>query len=305
MLTVVEGLHHVTSLSADAQRNNNFFTQVLGLRRVKKTVNFDAPEVYHLYYADRLGSPGTVMTYFPFPGMQTGRRGTGEIGVSAFSIPSGSADFWTARLGASVQIDDLYFGTRRIVFDGPDGDQLALIETASDAREPWQVDDIPPEAALRGFHSVSMRLVDIGAMAELLSFLGYKEAEREGNTTRFQTKGNGANGIDLEHLPDLAGAQQGAGSVHHVAFAVKDRAAQLETRRALLDAGYGVTPVIDRDYFWAIYFRAPGGVLFEIATNEPGFGRDEPIAELGQSLKLPTQHADLRDHLEEVLPPIA
>ncbi len=308
MLNQIKGLHHMTSLAADARENNAFFTQVLGLRRVKKTVNFDAPDVYHLYYGDEVGTPGSVMTYFPFPHMTRGKHGTGEIGETVFSVPQGSLDYWADRL-ATFQVDDLareeVFGEARLRFKNPDGEGFALAEIADDARTPWTGNGVTADHAIRGFHSAGMRLRDTGAMAELLGFMGYQKVDQKDNVTRYAVEdGTGANTIDLHNLPAAPAAQQGAGSVHHIAFAVEDRAAQLEVRKALMDTGYQVTPVIDRDYFWAIYFRTPGGVLFEVATNEPGFDRDEDTAHLGEALKLPTQHEHLRAALEKRLQPL-
>jgi glyoxalase family protein len=307
MLTQIKGLHHVTSLASGAQANNAFFTGALGLRRVKKTVNFDAPDVYHLYYGDEVGTPGSVMTYFPFPNAAPGQRGVGEVSRTAFSVPRGSLDHWANRLaahGATNIAADQYFGAPRLQFTGPDRDDFALIE-AEDARSPWTGGGVDADHALRGFHSAAMRLADSGATAEVLRFMGYEADETDGAMTRFQLPGgNGADSIDLEVIPDAAAARQGAGSVHHIAFAVENRAAQLQVRKALLDTGHQVTPVIDRDYFWAIYFRTPGGVLFEIATNEPGFDVDEDTSNLGEALKLPDQHAHLRARLEAQLDPI-
>ncbi|MEM0947813.1 MAG: VOC family protein [Pseudomonadota bacterium] len=303
----IKGLHHVTSLASGAATNNRFFTGALGLRRVKKTVNFDNPEVYHLYYGDAAGTPGTVMTYFPFPHAARGAHGTGEVGRTTFAVPTGSIDAWQKRF-AELGIGGLQmvqpFGAPTLTFDGPDGEGFALMEVEDD-RTPWTTSGIPEDMAIRGFHSASLRLKDSGATAELLRFMGYENIGSDGNVTRFAIEdGNGANVIDIETLPDAPDAVQGAGSVHHLAFAVKNRARQLEVREALADAGYQVTPVIDRDYFWAIYFRAPGGVLFEVATNEPGFGRDEDTKQLGTTLKLPAQHQHLRERLERTLEPI-
>ncbi len=308
MLNQIKGLHHVTSLASSARENNAFFTNVLGLRRVKKTVNFDAPDVYHLYYGDADGTPGTVMTYFPFPHAARGRPGTGEVGTTAFAIPKGSAKVWAERLG-TFEVEDLAtdtrFGEVRVTFKGPDGDGFALVETGDDDRAPWTGNGVDADMAIRGFHSAEMRLRDAGASAELLRFMGYEEVDSDGDHTRFAVPGgNGADVIDIETLPGVQHAGQGAGSVHHIAFAVENRARQLEVREALLDTGYQVTPVIDRDYFWAIYFRTPGGVLFEVATNEPGFDRDEDSAHLGEALKLPSQHEHLRTTLERHLEPI-
>lgn len=308
MLSQIKGLHHVTSMAADARQNNDFFTHKLGLRRVKKTVNFDAPDVYHLYYADEFGTPGSVMTYFPFPNIGKGRQGVGEVGTTVFSVPEGALSYWQrhfAQQGVTGVIPEEKFGEKRLTFSGPDGDGFALVEDKDDSRNPWDKGGVPGDEAIRGFHSVSMRLRDGGATEELLRFMGYEEVDRAGNLARMALNtGNGAEIIDIETLPTAPFAGLGAGSVHHVAFAVEDRAAQLEVRKALMDTGYQVTPVIDRDYFWAIYFRTPGGVLFEVATNEPGFDRDEDTAHLGEALKLPMQHQHLRSHLEKHLQPL-
>ena len=307
MINQIKGLHHVTSLASSASKNNAFFTDALGLRRVKKTVNFDAPDVYHLYYGDEVGSPGSVMTYFPFQNAARGRRGTGEVGTTSFAVPHGTLAEWAKRLttfGVKDQRTDTRFGENRLLFEGPDGDAFALVET-DDARAPWTGNGVSEDIAIRGFHSADMRLKDAGASAEVLKFMGYEEIDRADNITRFAVPGgNEANILDIETLPTTDVAGQGAGSVHHIAFAVENRARQLEVREALMDTGYQVTPVIDRDYFWAIYFRTPGGVLFEVATNEPGFDVDEDTAHLGEALKLPSQHAHLREKLMRHLEPL-
>ncbi len=307
MLKQIKGLHHVTSLASDARENNAFFTNVLGLRRIKKTVNFDAPDVYHLYYGDEAGTPGTVMTYFPFPNAARGAKGIGEVGRTAFSIPVGSSQAWIDRLTTfEVKgiLQDVRFGEKRVLFDGPDGDQFALVESDDD-RTPWTGNGVGEAMGIHGFHSADMRLKDAGVSGELLQFMGYEKLDQQDNITRFIVPGgNDANTIDIEELPSAGHAAQGAGSVHHIAFAVENRARQLEVREALLDTGYQVTPVIDRDYFYAIYFRTPGGVLFEVATNEPGFDRDEDTAHLGEALKLPSRHEHLRGHLESRLQPL-
>ena len=308
MLTQIKGLHHVTSMARDAAENNHFFTNTLGLRRVKQTVNFDAPDVYHLYYGDEVGTPGTVMTHFPFPMIARGRPGTGEVGRTVFSVPKGSLGYWQRRfedhLVGNVELVES-FGNRQLNFRAAEGDEMALVEAADDSRAPWTGNGVDADNAIRGFDSVSLRLRDGGATEELLKFMGYENAETRNGVKRLvRPGGNGADVIDIEVLPDVGHAGLGAGSVHHVAFAVENRAAQLEVRKALLDTGYQVTPPIDRDYFWAIYFRTPGGVLFEVATNEPGFDRDEDTAHLGESLKLPTQHEHLRGVLEQSLQPL-
>ncbi len=307
MLKQIKGLHHVTSLASDARENNAFFTNILGLRRIKKTVNFDAPDVYHLYYGDKAGTPGTIMTYFPFTNAKRGEKGIGEVGRTAFSIPTESSQAWLDRLvtfGVDGIAQDTRFGEKRVLFDGPDGDQFALVESDDD-RTPWTGNGVGAEMGIHGFHSADMRLRDPDASAELLGFMGYEKLDTQDNVTRFIVPGgNDANMIDIEAHPDTGDATQGAGSVHHIAFAVENRARQLEVREALLDTGYQVTPVIDRDYFYAIYFRTPGGVLFEIATNEPGFDRDEDTAHLGEALKLPSRHEHLRAKLQRTLQPL-
>ena len=309
MITEIKGLHHVTSMARDAAANNTFWTKALGLRRVKQTVNFDEPSVYHLYYGDEFGSPGTVMTHFPFPHIARGRAGAGEVGVTAFSVPAGSLDFWQERLlkfGATDLKREETFGEKRLTFKAPEGDALALVEVANDVRTPWVEGGVGAEQAVRGFQSAALRLRDGGATEELLKFMGYENFDSSNGIKRLvRPDGNGADVIDLDVEPEADRAALGMGSVHHIAFAVENRAAQLAVRKALLDTGYNVTPVIDRDYFWAIYFRTPGGVLFEVATNEPGFDRDEDTKALGTTLKLPHQHEHLRSVLERTLQPLA
>ena len=305
MIKDIKGLHHVTSMASDANANNDFFTQTLGLRRVKKTVNFDAPDVYHLYYGDEVGTPGSVMTYFPFGHMPQGRRGAGEVGVTEFAVPEGSLGYWSERLSGLAPSQDTAFGENRLSFAGPDGDAFALVESAPQDRAAWTGGGVPDDAGILGFRGARFALKDAAATGELLTYMGYQKAESEGDLTRYVIEGgNAADTIDLQEMPGAGAAGQGAGSVHHIAFAVEDRAAQLRVREALTQTGYQVTPVIDRDYFWAIYFRTPGGVLFEIATNEPGFDRDEDTAHLGEALKLPTRYEPMRSQIEAGLPPI-
>ncbi len=307
MLNQINGLHHVTSMASSASVNNTFFSEGLGLRRIKATVNFDNPEVYHLYYGDEVGRPGSVLTYFPFPNIAKGRRGTGEVGTTAFTIPLGSISFWRERLhviGAGHITPTHRFGEQRLEFYGPDGDHFALIE-AHDVRTPWAADDIPVEYAIRGFHSADMRVNDADPMIELLTFMGYRVSHQEGALTRMEVVGgNAANKIDLIELPDSARSKEGAGSVHHIAFSVSSKDDQLAVQSALSDAGYRVTDVRDRNYFHAIYFRTPAGILFEVATDEPGFTADEDVRKLGTALKLPEQHEQRRARLQQTLEPL-
>lgn len=306
MIRDIKGLHHISSMSADAAATDRFFTGVLGLRRVKKTVNFDSPDVYHLYYGDQTGTPGSVMTYFPFGRMPRGRRGTGEVGITEFAVPHGALPYWQTRLsdaGVTGLHPESFLGEARLCFDGPDGDGFALVETDPQGRSPWTGTEIPPETAILGFHGARIRLRDSGAMTELLGFMGYERTESTGALTRYRIfGGNAADTLDIETLPDSRRAGAGAGSVHHIAFSVGSRAEQLAVRKALMDTGYDVTPVVDRDYFWAIYFRTPGGVLFEVATDEPGFDRDEDPAVLGRELKLPDRYEPMRAEIEGRLP---
>ncbi len=305
MTLPILGLHHVTSIGSDPRANNHYFTETLGLRRVKKTVNFDRPDVYHLYFGTTRGAPGTLLTYFPFPGKSARAPGSGEVGQTAFAVPPGSFETWAARLGNARRTTR--FGTPRLEFAGPDGEDLALVAT-TDSRAPWTGAGIAPDQAITGLHSVTLRLADGAATAELLQLMNYRPEAQDGAVTRLRANGgNGGNGadiVDIETRPNLPGAHEGRGAVHHVAFAVADAAAQLAARETLVAHGYKVTGVRDRSYFRAIYFRAPGGILFEIATNDPGFAVDEPAANLGTALKLPPQHQALRSRLEDTLPPL-
>ena len=310
MTATINGLHHITAISGKAQHNLNFYVNVLGLRLVKKTVNFDDPSVYHLYYGDEVGTPGTVLTFFPWEHVRRGRRGVGEASLTQFSIPPGSLPFWRERLeraGAPVAGPSTVFGEERLVFEDPDGMKAALVVAAGrDERTPWTTGEIGEDSAIRGFHGVTLSLADQAATADLLTgLLGYEAAGKEGNTYRYaMPHARAARLVDIARLPGGQSALQGGGSVHHIAFSVADRPAQAEVRDRLVRAGHQVTPQIDRNYFFSIYFRSPGGVLFEVATEEPGFTVDEPVAELGRNLKLPQQHEPLRAEIERALPPL-
>lgn len=302
MLRQIRGLHHITARASGPRANDAFYTARLGLRRVKKTVNFDAPDLYHLYFGTACGAPGTVYTTFPRPGAARGRRGTGEVGQTAFAIPPGSAAAWELRLADLCRMTaDRRFGQDRVLIEGPDGESLALVETPDDPRPHWPGGGVPAGMAIRGLAGATLCLRDIGPTADLLRLMGYAETATEGAVTRLSLPGGGpARHVDLV-ASDLPPAREGAGSVHHIAFAVDNRARQLEVAEALQDAGHEVTPPRDRTYFHAIYFRSPGGVLFEVATAAPGFTRDEPEESLGTCLKLPGQHEHLRGRLERSL----
>jgi glyoxalase family protein len=306
----INGLHHVTAISGGAQRNLDFYVKILGLRFVKKTVNFDDPGVYHLYYGDEVGSPGTALTFFPWEHLSKGRAGVGEASLTQFSVPPGSLPFWQRRLetaGVKASGAETCFGEKRLLLEDPDGMRLALVvPEEADERAPWLSGEIGEDAAIRGFHGVTLTLASGGPTAELLTgVMGYELVEREGERSRYASPSAAhARFVDILEQPQGTQALQGGGSVHHIAFSVEDRAAQSAVRERLLAAGHTATPQIDRNYFFSIYFRSPGGVLFEIATEEPGFTVDEPVAELGRNLKLPAQHEHLRAEIERTLPPL-
>jgi glyoxalase family protein len=311
MAPTISGLHHVTAIADRAQRNLDFYAGVLGLRFIKKTVNFDDPGTYHLYYGNEVGTPGTVMTFFPWSGVPRGRRGVGEAALTQFAVPPGSLPFWRQRLEArDVSVDGPRerFGEELLLARDPDGLELALVTPAGDdERAPWITAEIGQEVAIRGFHGVTLRLAEAVPTAALLEeLLGYQAIGEEGGTERYASPhARHARFVDVDARPGRERALQGAGTVHHIAFAVADRPSQMAVRERLVAAGYQVTPQIDRNYFYSIYFRSPGGVLFEIATEEPGFTVDEPAAELGQHLTLPPQHEHLRAELERGLPPLS
>ena len=300
------GLHHVTAITGSAQHNHDFYTRGLGLRLVKQTVNFDDPGAWHLYYADGTGTPGSVMTFFAWPGGRPGRQGAGQVSVTQFAVPRGSLPFWRAHLpahGATLLGEGEAFGEARLMAADPDGLPLALVET-DDPRTPWTTPAIGEGVAIRGFRGVTLRVGDPAGIAPVLTgALDYTQGPREGNTTRY-TAPTPAGIVDVEADPAAAPGRDGAGAVHHVAFRVADRATQARVRARLMGLGLRVTEAIDRDYFWAIYTRTPSGVLVEVATDEPGFAVDEAPEALGTALKLPRQHEHLRARIEQVLPPL-
>lgn len=305
------GLHHVTAFSGPIARNLDFHSRVLGLRLVKKTVNFDDPGTYHLYYGDEAGHPGSILTFFPIPHAAPGRVGIGETQETAFRVPRASLGWWTHRLvekgvrhEALVQV----FGEPTLRFRDPDGMMLALVGVDdAEAAPGWTGGEVPAEHAIRGLHGVTLLLAEAeGTAAILTGVLGFQEAGREGSLTRYS--GNTVSGrhVTLRAVGSFLPGRQGAGSVHHIAFRAADDAAQEAMAAALRDRhGLGVTEQRDRQYFRSVYFREPGGVLFEIATDSPGFAVDEPEATLGQALKLPPGLERHRAEIEAVLPAVA
>ncbi|HSL44996.1 MAG TPA: ring-cleaving dioxygenase [Anaerolineales bacterium] len=311
----IKGLHHVTAVTRDAQLNVDFYRNVLGQRLVKKTVNFDSPDTYHFYFADEIGTPGSVLTFFAWPSMRQGVRGNGETTALAYNISASSVGFWQDYLrdkGVTVRPVEQRFGMNILPFDDPDGMRVELVasEAAPGVRH-WEDGPVPEAHALAGFHSVTLWLEEIEPTADLLTNqMGYTFVAEEGNRYRF-TGGVGslASLLDIVHRPvqpeDMPlDALFGAGSIHHIAFRVPTDEEQLEYQSALREAGYGVTPVRDRSYFHSIYYREPGGVLFEIATEGPGFAIDEPENSLGEALKLPAWLEPNHGVIEQSLTPI-
>lgn len=305
----INGLHHVTAISGPARRNLDFYARVLGLRLVKKTVNFDDPGTYHLYFGDTDAAPGSILTFFPWEHAAPGRLGIGETQETVFRVPEGSIGFWAHRFveqGVPHEVPVKRFGETVLSFRDPDGMRLALVGLPGVEKEPaWTEGGIPAEHALRGFHSVSLLLADAAPTGAILSdVFGFTEIGREDTLIRYAAKGTTVGGvIDLRVAGGFLPARQGAGSVHHIAFRAADDAAQAEmVRRLVQNHGISPTEQRDRNYFRSVYFREPGHVLFEIATDIPGFAIDEPAAELGGSLKLPPQYEAHRKEIEAVLP---
>jgi glyoxalase family protein len=309
------GIHHITAIAADPQRNLDFYTGVLGLRLVKLTVNFDDPGSYHFYFGDELGHPGTILTFFPWPNARRGRRGNGQAAIISYSIPEGAMGYWRERLRhynvTESSQPQARFDEEVLAFLDPDGLQLELVAHAgAQAIEPWQGGPVPPEQALRSFYGVTLWEEGFESTAQLLTdTMGFRSVaeDRAGKRYRFTAEGerlgqNPGQILDIVCLPNGPAPLMGAGVVHHVAWRAPDDAQQRAWRAELAELGYNVTPVIDRQYFHSIYYREPGGVLFEIATDPPGFAIDEPVAELGTHLKLPPQYEPERSRLERALP---
>ncbi|GEP01403.1 VOC family protein [Methylobacterium haplocladii] len=303
------GIHHVTAYAGTAQRNLDFYTEVLGLRLVKKTVNFDDPGTYHLYYGDETGQPGTILTFFPFDHAAPGRVGVGETSETAFRVPRAAIGWWTHRLiEKGVTHDALMqaFGEPVLRFRDPDGMMLALVGADGDGAA-WTGGDVPAEYAIRGFHGVTLLLGKGDATAAILTdVLGFSESGREGTSIRFASSAGLGGFVTLRAVGEFLPGRPGAGSVHHIAFRAADDAAQAAMVAKLTGKhGLAVTEQRDRQYFRSVYFREPGGVLFEIATDIPGFAVDEPVEALGSALKLPAFLEPQRARIEGALPKVA
>lgn len=302
------GLHHVTMFASDPGRTHAFYAGTLGLRLVKRTVNFDDPGTYHLYYADGVGSPGSILTFFPVPGMRAGRQGAGQVGAVALAVPQAAMGFWADRLrGHGAEPAPPRFGAPVLAFRDPDGLALELVGMPdAGTAAGWDGAPVGAAEAIRTVHSVTLHLrQDVATAGLLTATMGFRAAGREDGRTRFEAGAGGAGAtVDLLAAPGAASGTGGAGTVHHVAFRAADDAAQEAARAAYIRAGVEPTPVVDRQYFRSIYFREPGGVLFEVATDPPGFASDEAPDALGTTLKLPAWLESERAAVERALPPL-
>jgi glyoxalase family protein len=305
----MSGIHHVTAISGRAYRNLDFYTGTLGMRFVKKTVNFDDPGTYHLYYGDEVGHPGTILTFFSWEHASAGRSGVGFAHQTAFCVPANSLGYWTHRFiekGVPHEALEKCFGEPVLAFTDPDGMRLALVGVA-EAETGWSNGDVPAELAIRGFHGVTLLLNDVAATGAILAdVLGFAKAGTEGAISRYRAKGAGTGAVvDLHEAKEFLRGAMGRGSVHHIAFRAKDDAAQAEMATQLRDKhGLQPTEQKDRQYFRSVYFREPGGILFEIATDDPGFTVDESATTLGTDLKLPPFLEPRRKEIEAELPPL-
>ncbi len=309
MQKLITGIHHVTAIASDAQKNLDFYAGILGLRLVKKTVNFDGPDVYHLYYGDEAGSPGTIMTFFPYQGLVNGRHGKGMLNTTAFSVASSSLNFWLERLkrfNVNHKAPQKRFeGELVVYFEDTDGLGLELVFNDKDQRSGFSFGSIPAEYAIKGFYNVEIWEEGYERTAGLLTEqLDHVLIAEKGNRFRFAATDAPGNYVDLICSPDSLRGLAGSGTVHHIAFSTPGKESQLDVRQKIVQRMLNPTPVLDRNYFSSIYFREPGGVLFEVATAVPGFTVDEPLEHLGESLKLPPQYEPGREQVEKNLAPL-
>lgn len=308
--SMLKGIHHITAIAGDAQENLEFYNGVLGMRLVKKSVNQDDPGTYHLFYADAEGHPGTDLTFFPWAQMPRGRKGSGLSVEVSLAVPPGSMDYWAERLaslGRQTSAPQTRFGERALPFQDPHGMELTLVET-SDPRlfTPWRDGPVPAEYAIRGLHSARLWERSLETTAAFLTgVLGFERLGTEDGWTRFGVQGGGSGKIvDVQEVPDVRLGQWGVGSVHHIAWRLEDDEEELAARKQVIAAGAHPTEVIDRFWFKSVYFREPGGVLFEFATDGPGFALDEDKAHLGERLILPPWLEPHRASIEAALPPL-
>ena len=304
----ISGIHHITAIASDPQRNLDFFTRVMGLRLVKLTVNFDDPGTYHLYFGNRLGRPGSILTFFPWPGIPRGASGNGQVSATTFAVRPDAVQFWKTHLAArGVLTHDAgsRFGEEVLQFSDPDGMALEIVGTSqAEPEEAWTTDAIPPAAAICGFHSATLAEEGYERTASLLLSMGMQLVGNEGSRFRYAAGAGPGAVIDLVCSPDTRPGRLGGGTVHHIAWRTPDDAQQQSWRDTLVASGFNVSPIMDRAYFHSIYFREPGGILFEIATDLPGFATDEPLDHLGERLMLPRFFEARRALIESSLPPL-
>lgn len=306
---LITGIHHITALASDPQQNLDFYAGILGLRLVKKTINFDAPDVYHLYYGNEVGSPGTILTFFPYRGLPKGRKGNGQLTTTSFSIPKEAFEYWLNRLrkfNIPYKLPDPNFEDELIIsFEDGDGLELELVANSRDERSAFTYGHIPREFSIKGIYGITLSEYGNEKTAELLtSHLCHFLTKEKGNQVRYSTNKTPGTFVNIHSNPATARGLSGSGSVHHVAFATENLTTQLLIREKLVKSHYDITQVLDRQYFHSIYFREPGGVLFEVATYPPGFTVDEEVNHLGEELKLPPWQETNRDLIEKALIPI-
>ncbi|WP_068618183.1 ring-cleaving dioxygenase [Paenibacillus tuaregi] len=305
MMKNTAGIHHITAIVGDPQENVDFYAGILGLRMVKQTVNFDDPGTYHFYFGNEGGKPGTIITFFPWPGAYPGKIGGGQVGVTSYAIPVGAMDFWKDRLNKfKVPFTELErFGEHYLEFDDPHGLHVELVEREAGETNHWSFGGITPEVAIKGFGGATLLSTHPAETAKLLEkVMGLEFVAQEGDIARYRSTAEIGNIIDLK-LSAVERGEMGVGTVHHIAWRAADDQDQLEWQDLVHSRGYGVTPVQDRNYFNAIYFREHGEILFEIATDPPGFAHDESFETMGSDLKLPAQYEPHRDKIEKVLLP--
>lgn len=298
------GIHHITAIVGHPQENVDFYAGVLGLRLVKQTVNFDDPGTYHFYFGDDVGNPGSIITFFPWANAYQGKIGDGQVGVTTYVVPKGALSFWEARLSKfeiSYQNTER-FGEQFLQFEDIHGLQLEIVEREEGANSQWEFGEITSDVAIKGFGGAILFSSQPEETEKLLKLMGLERIGAEGDFIRFKSEGNIGNIIDVKRTPGEKG-KMGVGTVHHIAWRAKDDEEQLEWQKFIADHGYRITDVRDRNYFNAIYFREHGELLFEIATDPPGFGIDEEYKEMGSELKLPPQYEPHRQKIENVLLP--
>jgi glyoxalase family protein len=310
MSKLITGIHHVTALAGDPQKNIDFYCGILGVRLVKKTVNFDAPEVYHFYYGNETGEPGTILTFFPYKGIASGRHGKGMLNTTSFSVPFTSINYWMERLKKFAvnykNIVERVENETAIYFEDPDGLGLELIFNDADTRPGFSYGHIPLEYSIKGFYSVEIWEEGYERTAAVLTEqMDHTLVAEKGNRFRFAATASPGNYIDILCSPESLRGLGGGGTVHHIAFATLNAQTQIEAREKIAKRMLNPTPVLDRQYFTSVYFREPGGVLFEIATSGPGFTIDERQEHLGEALKLPSWYETYRNQIEKAVIPVS